>query len=156
MIRVGSGVDVHAFDDSRPLVLGGVTIEGHAGLTGHSDADVVCHAVADALLGAAKLGDLGAHFPGTDRWLGASSLEILTEVSHFIVDAGWRVGNADVTLIAQEPRLSPHTEAMAANVARALRIDESAVSVKATTTDSIGFTGRGEGIAALATALIER
>jgi 2-C-methyl-D-erythritol 2,4-cyclodiphosphate synthase len=156
MIRVGSGVDAHAFDESRPLVLGGVTIEDHAGLGGHSDADVVCHAVADALLGAAKLGDLGTHFPGTDEWLETSSVRILTETVHFIIDAGWRVGNVDVTVVAQQPRLAPHVEAMVENVAGALQIDQGAVSIKATTTDHMGFTGRGEGIAALASVLIER
>jgi 2-C-methyl-D-erythritol 2,4-cyclodiphosphate synthase len=156
LIRVGSGLDAHAFEEGRPLVLGGLEVAGHAGLAGHSDADVVCHAVTDALLGAAKLGDLGSRFPGTDRWLGASSLEILAETARFIVDAGWRIGNVDATVVAQAPRLAPYLEAMAGNVAGALGLEADAVSVKATSTDALGFTGRGEGIAALATVLIER
>lgn len=156
MIRIGSGFDAHRFDPARPLVLGGVTIEDSPGLSGHSDADVVCHAIADALLGAARLGDLGANFPGTDRWLGASSLDILEETSSFLTDAGWRVANVDATVVAERPRLAGHRDAMVANVARALGLDATAVSIKVTSTDGMGFTGRGEGIAALAVALLER
>lgn len=154
MIRVGQGFDVHGFDDSRPLVLGGVTIENHAGLTGHSDADVLSHAVADALLGAARLGDLGSRFPANDRWKNASSLDILSETAHLLHEAGFDIVNVDATVIAERPRLSDHKEAMASKIAGALGIDAELVSVKATTTDGLGSAGRGEGIAATAVALI--
>lgn len=153
-MRVGQGFDAHAFDESRPLVIGGVTIEGHAGLSGHSDADVLSHAVADALLGAARLGDLGERFPGNDRWKDASSLDILSETAHLLHQAGFEVVNIDATVIAEQPRLAEHKEAMSVNIAKALGIETALVSVKATTTDALGATGRGEGIAASAVALI--
>jgi 2-C-methyl-D-erythritol 2,4-cyclodiphosphate synthase len=156
MTRVGIGLDVHNFDDARPLVLGGVTVSGFPGLAGHSDGDVVSHALADALLGAANLGDLGQHFPGDDRWKDASSLKILSETARLLSQAGWSVVNADVTVVAERPKLAPHKAAMADNLATALGVDPSVVSIKATTTDGLGFAGRGEGIAALAVALVER
>jgi 2-C-methyl-D-erythritol 2,4-cyclodiphosphate synthase len=153
--RVGIGFDAHAFDQSRPLVLGGVTIPGHAGLAGHSDADVVSHAIGDALLGAAGMGDIGAMFPADDKWAGASSLDLLVEIARAVVEAGWSVVNVDATVVAEAPRLAPHVEAMRSGIANALGLSSDAVSVKATTTDRMGFTGRGEGIAALAVASIE-
>ena len=156
MTRVGQGFDAHAFDRDRPLVLGGVTIPDAPGLGGHSDADVLSHAIADALLGSSGMGDLGSHFPGTDRWKDASSLEILGEVARLLDEAGWSVVNVDATVIAEKPRLAEHLQAMADNVAGALGVEPSLVGVKATSTDGLGFTGRGEGIAALAIALIER
>lgn len=156
MTRSGIGFDAHAFDEARPLVLGGVTIPDHPGLAGHSDADVLSHAIADALLGAAALGDLGERFPDDDRWHGASSLAILEETCRLVREAGYRIENVDASVVAQAPRLAPHRAAMTSNVAAALQIDEGAVSIKATTTDGLGFTGRGEGIAALAVATVER
>lgn len=156
MIRIGQGVDAHVFEEGRTLVLGGVEIPDATGLAGHSDADVISHAVADALLGAASLGDLGALFPGTDRWKDASSLEILRETAATVRGAGWRIANVDGTLVAQRPRLAPYLDRMTMNVAEALEVDIPSVSLKATSTDGLGFTGRGEGIAALAVALIER
>jgi 2-C-methyl-D-erythritol 2,4-cyclodiphosphate synthase len=158
MVRTGIGFDAHAFSDdgTRPLVIGGVTIDGHRGLAGHSDADVLSHAVADALLGAAGLGDLGDRFPGDDRWKDASSLEILRETAGLVAGAGFEVVNVDASVIAEAPRLGPHRDRMRAQVASALGVEEHAVSVKATTTDHLGFTGRGEGIAALAVATIRR
>lgn len=158
MTRSGIGFDAHAFDeeDARPLVVGGVTITGHRGLGGHSDADVLSHAIADALLGAAGLGDLGSRFPADDRWKDASSLTILEETARLVADAGYRIVHVDASAVAQAPRLAPYRDEMRRNVAAALAIDEEDVSVKATTTDGLGFTGRGEGVAALAVATIER
>jgi 2-C-methyl-D-erythritol 2,4-cyclodiphosphate synthase len=152
--RIGQGYDVHAFSDAdRPLVLGGVRIEGSPGLAGHSDADVVTHALADALLGAAGLGDLGRHFPSTDpAWAGADSVGLLAEVVAKVATAGYRVLNADCTVIAETPRLSSYAEAMAACLAAAIGAP---VSVKATSTDGLGSIGRGEGIASLAVVLVE-
>ena len=155
MIRVGTGFDVHAFDDSRPLVLGGVTIPDHPGLAGHSDADVVAHAVGDALLGAAALGDLGQMFPSNGKWKGASSIDLLREVDRALTARGWTVVNVDATVVAETPRLASHTIEMAGRLAAALGVGPERVSVKATTTDGLGFVGRREGIAALAAALIE-
>ena len=154
-MRVGIGFDAHRFDHGRELVLGGVRL-GRPGLAGHSDADVVSHSVADALLGAAGLGDLGTHFPGDDRWRDASSLDLLTEVAALLARGGYSVGNVDVTVTAERPRLSDHRDEMAGQIATALGIEKERVSVKATTTDGLGFIGRGEGIAALAVALVER
>ncbi|HYP22502.1 MAG TPA: 2-C-methyl-D-erythritol 2,4-cyclodiphosphate synthase [Actinomycetota bacterium] len=159
MTRTGIGFDAHAFapaDDPRPLVVGGVTIPDHPGLAGHSDADVLSHAVADALLGAAALGDLGSRFPADELWKDASSLAILEETAAQVEDAGYRIVNVDVSVVAEAPRLAPHRDAMRRNVAGALGVEEAAVSVKATTTDGLGFTGRGEGMAAMAVATIER
>ena len=156
-VRVGTGFDVHAFAADRKLVLGGVTIPWDRGLAGHSDADVLLHAVCDALLGALALGDLGAHFPDTDpRWRGADSRALLRHVVSLVAAHGWRVGNIDATLIAEAPKIAPHVPAMRANLAADLGCALGDVSVKATTTERLGFTGRGEGIAALATVLVAR
>jgi 2-C-methyl-D-erythritol 2,4-cyclodiphosphate synthase len=152
-VRVGFGFDAHAFDDTRPLFLGGVEIPGSPGLSGHSDGDVLSHAIADALLGAAGLGDLGENFPGDDRWKGASGLDILRSVAEKLEAAGWRVGNADATVVAERPRLASHREGMQAAVSEA--VGGADVSVKLTSTDGLGFAGRGEGIAAFAVALVE-
>ena len=155
-MRVGQGFDVHAFAEGRKLVLGGVEIAHERGLAGHSDADVLIHALADALLGAAALGDIGMHFPDSDpAYKGADIRVLLREVARKLAAAGWRVVNVDATVIAQAPRLAPHIPAMVANLAADLGLASSAVSVKATTTERLGFTGRGEGIAAQAIALIE-
>ena len=154
-MKIGMGFDAHAFDDARKLVLGGVTISDSPGLAGHSDADVVSHALADALLGAAGLGDLGKNFPPTAKWKDASSLDILRRCADDLATAGWSIVNADVTVVAERPRLAAVTAEMSKNLADALGVTVDSVSVKATTTDGMGFTGRGEGIAALAVALIE-
>lgn len=155
-MRVGLGYDVHGFDASRPLVLGGVTIPDGPGLAGHSDADVVSHAIADALLGAARLGDLGTLFPNDERWRDASSLEILNHTAEALSDARWSIVNVDATVAAETPRLAPHRDNMIELVATSLGLATSAVWIKATTTDGLGFTGRGEGISAMAVVLIER
>ena len=152
--RVGQGFDVHAFTDDpgRPLVLGGVAFPGERGLAGHSDADVVAHAVADALLGAAGLGDLGRHFPDTDAaWAGANSLHLLAEVVRRLAEAGWRPGNADCTVVLESPRLAPHREAMEACLGAVLGAP---VSVKAARAEGLGALGRGEGVACSAVALV--
>ena len=156
MIRAGLGFDAHAFDAARPLVLGGIEIPESPGLAGHSDADVVSHAIADALLGAARLGDLGTLFPNDERWRGASSLDILLHTAQAVSDAGWSIVNVDATIVAESPKLAPHREHMIDVVAAALGLATSAVWLKATSTDGLGFTGRGEGIAAMAVVLIER
>jgi 2-C-methyl-D-erythritol 2,4-cyclodiphosphate synthase len=154
-IRIGNGFDVHALVEGRPLVIGGVTIPFAKGLSGHSDADVLLHAIADAILGALALGDLGAHFPDTDaRWRDADSRDLLRHVMALAGGQGYRIGNVDATVIAQAPRLAPHVAAMRANIAADLGCEIGQVSVKATTTERLGFTGRGEGIAALATVLL--
>jgi len=156
-MRIGNGFDVHALVAGRKLVLGGVTIPHDRGLDGHSDADVVLHAICDALLGALALGDLGAHFPDTDpRWRGADSRVLLRHVMGMAATQGWAIGNLDITVIAQAPKLAPHVAAMVANIAADLGCGPADVSVKATTTERLGFSGRGEGIAALATVLLER
>jgi 2-C-methyl-D-erythritol 2,4-cyclodiphosphate synthase len=156
VIRVGVGFDAHRFDASRPLVLGGVTIPDHAGLSGHSDADVLSHAVADALLGAARLGDLGEHFPDDSRWKDASSIEILEVVARMVEEDGWSVASVDATVITEEPALAPYRDEMRMKVAKALGVYSEELSVKATTTDGMGFTGRGEGIASLVVAALFR
>jgi len=154
-MRIGNGFDVHALVAGRPLVLGGVTIPFDRGLLGHSDADVLLHAITDALLGALALGDLGAHFPDTDpRWKGANSRRLLADAMTQVTARGYTVGNVDATVIAQAPKLAPHIPAMRANIAADLCCDITQVSVKATTTEHLGFTGRGEGIAAQATVLL--
>ena len=156
-IRIGNGLDVHALVAGRRLVLGGVTIPCDRGLDGHSDADVLLHAVSDAILGALALGDLGAHFPDTDpKWKGADSRVLLRHVVSLAAADGWTTGNLDTTLIAQAPKLAPYIAAMRANLSVDLRCALEDVSVKATTTERLGFTGRGEGIAALATVLLVR
>lgn len=154
-IRIGSGYDVHRLVEGRRLVLCGVTIEYHLGLLGHSDADVAIHALCDALLGAAALGDIGKHFPDTDpRYSGADSRVLLRDVVALLADRGFAVGNVDLTIMAQAPKLAPHIESMRRNLAADLGITLDRVSVKATTTEHLGFEGRGEGISAHATALI--
>jgi 2-C-methyl-D-erythritol 2,4-cyclodiphosphate synthase len=154
-MRVGMGFDVHAFDPTRQLVLGGVSIAGAPGLAGWSDADALSHAIADALLGAGGLGDLGHHFPKDAVLEGASSQDLLSEVARLVRDAGYRIGNLDATVIVQDVRIGPHRSHMEQTLATTLGVDRARVSVKATTTDRLGFTGRGEGIAAMAVALIE-
>ena len=155
-MRIGHGYDVHRLVDGRKLILGGVEIPFEKGLDGHSDADVLTHAVMDALLGAAALGDIGKHFPDNDdRYLGADSIELLKAVSAVLTEHGWRLGNLDATVIAQRPKLAPYIDAMRARIAAALGADVSAVSVKATTEERLGFTGDGSGIAAHAVCLIE-
>jgi 2-C-methyl-D-erythritol 2,4-cyclodiphosphate synthase len=154
-IRIGNGFDVHALVEGRPLILGGVDIPHHRGLAGHSDADVLLHAIADAILGALALGDIGKHFPDTDpRWRGADSRALLRHVFALAFDAGWEIGNVDATVIAQAPKIAPYVAAMRAHLAADLRCDEQRISVKATTTEHLGFTGREEGIAAQASVLL--
>lgn len=154
-IRIGNGFDVHRLVPDRRLILCGVEIPYTLGLLGHSDADVALHALADAILGAAALRDIGYHFPDTDpAYSGADSRRLLRRVVEIVADKGYAVGNVDVTIIAQRPKLLPYIESMTANVAADLGISAGCVSIKATTTEHLGFTGRGEGIAAQATALI--
>ncbi len=154
-MRVGQGFDVHALVEGRRLTIGGVHIPYEKGLAGHSDADVLLHAVCDALLGAAGLGDIGTHFPDTDaRYRGADSRVLLRAVAALVRSERWQVANVDTTIIAQAPRMAPHVAAMRANIAEDLGIAVSAVSVKAKTTERLGFTGRGEGIAAEAVTLL--
>ena len=155
-MRTGIGYDIHAFAAGRPLVLGGLRIPHDAGLGGHSDADVLTHALIDALLGAAALGDIGGHFPPDDpAYHNANSLDLLRRTVALVTGAGYRVVNVDATIVAEAPKLSPHTGAMRAALADALGIELDAVSVKATTADRLGVVGRGEGIAALAVALLD-
>jgi 2-C-methyl-D-erythritol 2,4-cyclodiphosphate synthase len=154
-MRVGVGFDVHAFDPTRQLVLGGVPIAEAPGLAGWSDADALSHAIADALLGAAGLGDLGLHFPKDAVREGVSSQDLLSEVARLVQAAGYRIGNLDATVVVQAVRIGPHRSRMEETLAATLGIDRASVSIKATTTDHLGFTGRGEGIAAIAVALIE-
>ena len=155
--RVGTGFDVHALVENRPLILAGVQIPYEKGLLGHSDADVALHALMDALLGAAGKGDIGKHFPDTDaRFEGADSRRLLRFVVEMLQKDGWQVNNVDVTIIAQKPKLAPYIAAMRTLVAQDLGISEEAVNIKATTTEKLGFTGRGEGIAAEAVASITR
>ncbi|MGH2808342.1 MAG: 2-C-methyl-D-erythritol 2,4-cyclodiphosphate synthase [Actinomycetota bacterium] len=156
MTRVGLGFDAHAFDASRRLVLGGVLIPDSPGLEGHSDADVLCHSIADALLGAAGLGDLGSSFPDDDTWRDASSLLILEETARMVAAAGWTISNVDATVVGEAPRLAPYRDQMTGAISEALGVIAGIVSVKATTTDRMGFTGRSEGIAAMAVAALER
>lgn len=156
-IRIGNGFDVHRLVEGRRCIICGVDIPHTRGLLGHSDADVALHALCDALLGAAALGDIGKHFPDTDpRFEGADSRVLLRETARLIAGKGYRPGNVDVTIIAQAPKMAPHIPAMRANIASDLSLPLDAVSVKATTTERLGFTGRGEGIAAQASALLLR
>ncbi len=155
-MRTGIGYDIHPFEQGRPLVLGGVTIAHEAGLAGHSDADVLAHALIDALLGAAALGDIGRHFPPDDpSYRDANSLDLLRRAVELVARAGYRTVNVDATVIAEAPKLSPHIDAMRAVLAGALGLDVGAVSVKATSSERLGPVGRGEGIAALAVALLD-
>ena len=160
MIRVGQGFDVHRFaphEAGRPCVLMGVVVPHDRGLAGHSDADVMVHALMDALLGAAGLGDIGQHFPDTDpAYKGADSVALLAHVMEDLRSRGWRVANADVLLIGERPKLGPHREAMRVRIAPVLGLEPEALNVKATTTEKLGFTGRGEGLAAQAVVLLER
>jgi len=155
-MRIGHGYDVHALVEGRDLILGGVKIPHRVGLDGHSDADVLLHAVSDALLGAAGLGDIGRHFPDTDpQYKGADSLKLLEIVGQKVTAAGYRISNIDVTMIAQRPKLKDHIPQMAANIAGAVGIDVSRVNVKATTEEHLGFTGREEGLSCHAVCLLE-
>jgi 2-C-methyl-D-erythritol 2,4-cyclodiphosphate synthase len=155
-MRIGQGFDVHQLVAGRRLVIGGVEIAHDKGLLGHSDADVLLHAICDALLGAAALGDIGRHFPDSDpRYKGIDSRALLRHVAALLRDEGWVAGNVDATIIAEAPRMAPHVPAMVANIAADLGVDASCVNVKATTTERLGFTGRGEGIAAQAACLLE-
>ena len=155
-MRIGHGYDVHRLVEGRSLILGGVRIPFEKGLDGHSDADVLTHAVMDALLGAAAMGDIGKLFPDTDdRYLGADSIALLREVGRRLTEAGYRLGNLDATIIAQRPKLAPYIAQMRRNIADALRTDIGNISVKATTEERLGFTGSGEGIAAHAVCLLE-
>jgi len=155
-MRVGFGYDVHALVEGRALILGGVQIPHETGLDGHSDADVLLHAVADALLGAAALGDIGTHFPDTDpEWEGADSLALLRAVHDRVADAGYAVGNVDATVVLERPKLRPHIDAMRENVAEALSADPGAVSIKATTNERMGFVGAEDGAAAYAVCLLQ-
>lgn len=155
-MRIGHGYDVHRLVEGRDLILGGVKIEYDLGLLGHSDADVLLHAVSDALLGAAGLGDIGKHFPDTDpRYKGADSLKLLETVAQRVQEAGYRVSNIDVTMIAQKPKLRPHIPQMEENIARAVGVDVSRVNVKATTEEKLGFTGAMEGMSCHAVCLLD-
>ncbi|WP_300449145.1 2-C-methyl-D-erythritol 2,4-cyclodiphosphate synthase [Accumulibacter sp.] len=157
MMRIGQGCDIHALVPGRRLVLGGVDIPHGAGLLGHSDADALLHAITDALLGAAGLGDIGRHFPDSDpRYRGADSRDLLRASVALLAQAGWRVGNVDATIIAQQPRLAPFLPQMVAHIAADLQIADSCVNVKAKTAERLGFVGRGEGIAAEAVVLLDR
>jgi 2-C-methyl-D-erythritol 2,4-cyclodiphosphate synthase len=153
--RIGTGIDAHALEEGVPLVLGGVALDHPRGLAGHSDGDVIAHALIDALLGAANLGDIGTLFPsGDDRWRGSSSLELLRIAYERVRSAGWELVNADCVLIGEEPRVGPHRAAMAEALAGAIGVEAGRIAVRATTTDRLGFTGRGEGLAAQAVALL--
>ncbi len=154
-MRIGQGFDVHQLVEGRKLIIGGVEIPHDKGLLGHSDADVLLHAICDALLGAAALGDIGRHFADTDsRFKNMDSRILLREVAHMVTNAGFRIGNLDATIIAQAPRMAPHIPRMVENIAADLGVALNAVNVKATTTERLGFSGRGEGIAAQAVALL--
>jgi 2-C-methyl-D-erythritol 2,4-cyclodiphosphate synthase len=155
--RIGQGLDVHAFSEGDHVMLGGVRIPHSQGLEAHSDGDVALHAVCDALLGAAAMGDIGRHFPPTDeQWRDADSSRLLAAVHQMLAQDGWRLGNLDLTIACEQPRITPHAQAMRETMARLLQTPVDKVSVKATTTEKMGFCGRGEGIAALAVVLIER
>ena len=156
-LRVGIGVDAHALVEGVPLVLGGVELPSSRGLSGHSDGDVMAHALIDAILGAAGLADIGAMFPtGDPQWKGASSLDLLARAYAAVRELGWELVNADCVLIGEEPRLAPHRLEMRTRLAGALDVEESRLAVRATSTDGLGFTGRGEGLAAQAVALLRR
>ena len=156
MSRFGMGYDVHQLVEGRRLIMGGVEIPFEKGLLGHSDADVLLHAISDALLGAAALGDIGKHFPDTDeRYKGADSLKLLEEVGRLLAEKGYTVGNVDATIVAQKPKMAPHIPVMRENIARVLHVDVDRINVKATTEEHLGFTGSGQGISAYAVAGIE-
>ena len=156
MIRIGQGVDIHPFDETRPLILGGVRISETGGLAGHSDADAVLHAVTDALLGAAGAGDIGQYFPSDDpKWKGADSTRFVSEAKRILDEMGAAINNLDVTIIAQRPKIAPHRDAISGVIAKLLSIPAGHVNVKATTTDHLGFIGRGEGICAMAIVAVD-
>ncbi|MCH5220347.1 MAG: 2-C-methyl-D-erythritol 2,4-cyclodiphosphate synthase [Muribaculaceae bacterium] len=153
--RIGNGFDVHRLVSDRACIICGVHIPYEKGLLGHSDADVALHALTDALLGALALGDIGKHFPDTDpQWKGADSRMLLRQAYRLVTNSGWKLGNADITIMAQAPKMAPYIEAMRSNVASDLNVDTDCISVKATTTERLGFTGRGEGIAAQASVIL--
>nr|WP_204246910.1 2-C-methyl-D-erythritol 2,4-cyclodiphosphate synthase [Blautia sp. An249] len=157
MIRVGMGYDVHKLTEGRDLILGGVPIPYEKGLLGHSDADVLIHAVMDALLGAAALGDIGKHFPDTDpKYKGISSMLLLEETARLLKEQGYAIGNIDATIIAQRPKMAPHIPQMRENLAKCLGISQAQVNIKATTEEGLGFTGNGQGISSQAICLIEK
>ena len=157
MIRIGQGFDVHAFGPGDHVLLGGVRIPHTHGLLAHSDGDVAAHALCDAMLGALALGDIGKHFPDSDpRWKDADSVQLLAHCAALVRERGFTLGNADITVICERPKLAPHIEAMRARLASALECEADAVSIKATTSEKLGFTGRGEGIAAFAIVLLEQ
>jgi 2-C-methyl-D-erythritol 2,4-cyclodiphosphate synthase len=154
-IRIGNGYDIHQLVTNRPLILGGVRIEHELGLLGHSDADVLTHAIMDAMLGALSLGDIGLYFPPTDeKWAGADSIELLKQVNQLILDRGWQIGNIDTVVVAERPKLKPHIQAMRDRLAAALQVDPDRVGVKATTNEKLDATGREEGICAHAVVLL--
>lgn len=156
-IRVGNGYDIHRLGPDRPLILGGVKIDHELGLIGHSDADVLTHAIMDAMLGAASLGDIGHYFPPEDpQWKGADSLQLLTQVNELILNQGWQVGNVDSVIVAERPKLKPHLAAMRDRLTTCLRLTSNQVSIKATTNERLGPIGREEGIAAYAVVLLHR
>ena len=155
MFRIGNGYDVHRLVEERKLILGGVDIPFEKGLLGHSDADVLCHAISDALLGAADAGDIGKHFPdSSDRFKGISSLFLLERVGEIVREKRFEIGNVDAIIVAERPKMAPHSPAMKKNIAEALRVETAQVSLKATSTEGLGFAGKGEGIAAYAVALL--
>ncbi|QQE65450.1 2-C-methyl-D-erythritol 2,4-cyclodiphosphate synthase [Leptolyngbya sp. BL0902] len=154
-LRIGNGYDIHRLVEGRPLILGGITIPHHQGLDGHSDADVLTHAIMDALLGALSLGDIGLYFPpGDPQWAGADSLKLLAQVNAMVQERGWAVANVDTVIVAEQPKMKPHIEAMRTQLATVLGVDPSQVGVKATTNEGLGPVGRQEGIAVHAVALL--
>jgi len=156
-LRIGNGYDIHRLVGDRPLILGGVTIPHHVGLDGHSDADVLTHALMDALLGALSLGDIGHYFPPSDvQWKGADSLKLLAQVHQLILERGWRINNLDNVIVAEQPKLKPHIPAMKDKLAQVLNIDPDLIGIKATTNERLGPTGREEGIAAYSVALLAK
>ncbi|GMR14857.1 MAG: 2-C-methyl-D-erythritol 2,4-cyclodiphosphate synthase [Gammaproteobacteria bacterium] len=155
-VRVGQGIDVHAFCEGDHVMLGGVRIPHNQAIAAHSDGDVALHALCDALLGAAALGDIGRHFPASEpQWAGADSRDLLRKVDVLLKQEGWSVSNADITLVCEQPKITPHAKQMQANIVEDLGLDSQDISIKATTTEGLGFCGRGEGIAALAVVLIK-
>lgn len=157
MMRIGQGFDVHAFGPGDHVMLGGVKVPHPYGLVAHSDGDVAVHALCDALLGALALGDIGAHFPDSDpRWKGSDSVQLLAHCMALVYARGYALGNADITVICEQPKLAPHADAMRARLAAAMGCNVDAISIKASTSEKLGFTGRGEGIAAMAVVLLER
>ena len=156
MYRIGNGYDVHRLIKGRKLILGGVDIPHGLGLDGHSDADVLCHALCDSLLGACGAGDLGKYFPDTDnKWKGVSSLVLLEKSGELVAERGFQISNIDTTIVAQQPKIGPHIESMTTNISETLKIDLAQINIKATTTERLGFVGREEGIAAYAVALLQ-